>query len=291
VCGDVSSWSDQQWTRQGVACYIARHTDGRARVLYHDGAVRPVGAYREVLSPKELRKRKREAGCGPRWGYADPNHGEEPLAAAKREADAWAKQMRSWAPNDATPEFEFKTTRATSKQSGFGGDAYVLQMADGEELVLRGPWHGGAPTGYVEVSTCDWNTYSNDAISAGTSPYAWLRRDTFAKPWHQRGSHAGLYITEDLFIRLIAHFAPQVTLLRVEHSYGKRLEAADPRWGGVPKAAVYDVEHRKAMAHEPAGEFWRMYWDSRGSYCGRLRTPSYGFEPGVSQHVPEPWYA
>ena len=39
VRGDVYSWDDQRWSVEPGGCYIARHADGRARVLYHKGAV------------------------------------------------------------------------------------------------------------------------------------------------------------------------------------------------------------------------------------------------------------
>lgn len=161
---------------------------------------------------------------------------------------------------------EFKTLDVTSQQSGFGGDGYLLTMDDGSERMLRGPWHGGAPDGFVEIT----------AVDVEQDRSAWLQR----KPWHRRGG-TGTYITEDLFLRIVAAHQPHVGVARVGHKYGARLEPFNLDWD-MPKALAYSVEHQRAQRGEPAGKHWRLYWDGSERYCGSLRIPTHGFLPEVT---------
>lgn len=157
---------------------------------------------------------------------------------------------------------------ATTQQDGYGGAHYWLTMEDGSDLVLRGPWHGGAPPGYVEVSAFD----VSDPLYQGK----WSR----SRPWYRRGGGPGVYITEDLFMRIVSTFCAHARVARVGHSYGARLEPYRAEWG-MPKAAIYEVERQRAGAYQPAGPNWRVYWDGTGSYCGNLRVPSYGYSDDV----------
>ncbi len=160
--------------------------------------------------------------------------------------------------------------RATTQQDGFAGRHYWLMMEDGEPLVLRGPWHGGAPAGYVEVLTVDMDTSWN-------RDYRWYQ----GRPWFKRGACFGLYITEDLFLRIVAHYAAHARVARVVHSYGPRLDLYRAEWG-MPKEFIYELERGRAVRKEPAGEFWRVYWDNHEGYCGSLRIPTYGFRHEVT---------
>lgn len=157
---------------------------------------------------------------------------------------------------------------ATTAQDGYGGAHYWLKMLDGSDLVLRGPWHGGAPDGYVELHTVDI-----------TSPY---NKDRWARgrPWHKRGGGPSVYVTEDLFLRIAARYCAHAPIARVQHSYGTRLEPFRAEWG-CPKAFIYHREMTRAHRKEPAGPFWRVYWDGSERYCGQLRIPTYGFMEGV----------
>lgn len=159
---------------------------------------------------------------------------------------------------------------ATTKQDGFGGAEYWLTMDDGSDLVLRGPWHGGAPAGYVEVSLCDV-TYS-----------FYRDRWSMGRPWYLRGTGGFLYIKEELFLRIVARHCAHARVARVGHSYGARLEVYRAEWE-MPKAAIYDVEIERARAKQPAGPNWRVYWDGTGSYCGSLRVPDYGYRAEVHE--------
>ena len=169
--------------------------------------------------------------------------------------------------------------RATEQQQGYAGAHIWITMTDGETLVLRGPWHGGAPAGYVEVYTVDMD-----------SKYNANDRWNLARPWHKRSSTYGLYITEDLFLRIIARFCPHIRVARVNHSYGNRLNAYRAEWG-MPKEFIYEIERGRATRHEPAGEFWRVYWDAHEGYCGSMRIPKYGFQAAVMDLPTEADYA
>lgn len=158
---------------------------------------------------------------------------------------------------------------ATTQQSGYGGSCYWLKMLDGSDLVLRGPWHGGAPSGYVEVGTID-------ITSAYCSNNKWNRD----KPWYRRGGGPSVYVTEDLFLRIVARYCAHAPIARVQHRYGTRLEPFRAEWG-VPKAFIYHQEMMRARREEPAGPFWRVYWDGSERYCGGLRIPTHGFMEGA----------
>lgn len=160
---------------------------------------------------------------------------------------------------------------ATEKQDGFGGSEYWLTMEDGSDLVLRGPWHGCPPDGYIEVHMTDveYQGYQN--------PSRYDRN----KPWHQRSGGGGfLYISNALFLRIVAHYLPHVRLAMVTHSYGTYLEPYRAEWA-APKEAVYALERLRAYAKEPAGPNWRMYWDQTGGYCGTFRAPEHGYRAEV----------
>lgn len=158
---------------------------------------------------------------------------------------------------------------ATSQQSGYGGDNFWIKMLDGSDLVLRGPWHGGTPDGYVEVSVVDV-----------TSKYFQADRWNRNRPWFKRGGGPSVYLTEELFLRIVARYCAHAPVARVDHSYGTRLEMFRAEWG-MPKAFIYDQERMRAQKKDPAGTFWRVYWDGSELYCGSLRMPTNGFMEGV----------
>lgn len=275
VAGDVFQWDDKRWTREGKKTYIARHPDGRACVLYHDGALTEMAAWRVYIGDEPFT-----------YKWIVPEHrastSESWLQAAEREGRAHVAEMlgRPGAVQDLQGKkhprenlrLVVKSLLCTTQQAGFGGDGYLLEMLDGTEVLLRGPWHGGAPSGYVEV--CAWDA-TEDRPTA-----RWMRD----RPWHRRGGRAGLYLTEDLFLRITATHCAHAPMARVVHSYGSRVEPYRAEWG-MPKAAIYDLEWNRARRSEPAGEFWRVYWDGRERYCGSLRVPTYGYRPEVTDRI------
>lgn len=289
VAGNVHTWPDQRWVKEGTKTYIARHPDGRALVHYHNGAVsrgtawrlvdptppatRPVGQpvlFRSVADvqagitdpwPREIR----EAHAAWKvWRLAD--------ADAAAEGEKQLQWLRGRGLFSDAARVETKPVLQTTKQAGYGGREYFITMQDGTDLALRGPWHGGAPTGYVEAHTHD---------ATKVDPF-WAKRGT---PWHRYGCCYGLYITEELWLRIVARYIPHALVLRVHHSYGVRLELSQAGWNG-PKAQAYRAEQQRAINKQPASPNWRLFWDGRGGYSGSLRTPTYGFEPGVDPTPP-----
>lgn len=232
VRGRVAKWEGQRWAKEGKKLYIARHDDGRALAYYHGGSV-------SLVKMSDYRNYKHTYDFGP--------------DAVKPEPPPVVEVM------------------ATEKQDGFGGAEYWLTMEDGSDLVLRGPWHGCPPEGYVEVHMTDveYDGYKNST------------RYNKGKPWHQRSGGGGfLYISNALFLRIMAHYLPHARVALVAHSYGTYLEPYRAEWD-MPKEQVYTQERMRACAKEPAGAHWRTYWDQTGGYCGNFRQPEYGYRTEV----------
>ncbi|MBU1304700.1 MAG: hypothetical protein KKF33_04165, partial [Alphaproteobacteria bacterium] len=117
-----------------------------------------------------------------------------------------------WVPADAW---------ATPKQGGFGGSTIWVTLDDGREVALRGPWHIGAPDGYAEVSYCD------RAV--------------------QYGSRAGLYVRQDLFVRIMARFQAHLELASVTYCGHATIEPMKPEWD-APKPVIYDRDYQARLA-------------------------------------------
>lgn len=255
VHGDVYKWDNQRWAKEGSKTYITKHEDGRARVLYHNGAMSLAMCWRVFIGDRPLTHQ---------WQVPTPLPGESLEQAALREGGKSLSSVKSHrgfqSPYDGSPmrgadaDLVVSTFLCTTKQDGFGGDAFPLPMVDGSDVLLLGPWHGGPPDGFVEVTTYD----ASKRV---------LGRFDLIRPWFERMGTGGLYITEDLFIRILATHAAHVELAQVQHSYGWRLEPYDAHWG-VPKALVYELESQRAEAKEPAGPNWRVFWDTSRTYCG-----------------------
>ena len=188
---DLRTWPEPRFRKDGSR-YMAVTDDGRAEVYYHAGAVRPTPIKMFRASDGTLRQyRKNGATNGKFW--CEPGE--------------WV-------------EIEMM---ATTQQEGFGGSHTHLTMEDGSTVVLRGPWHGGAPAGYVEAAYSDMSQRST----------RWLEK----RPWHQRSGRGGLFITEDVFLRLLARFAPECRCARITEGKSSHLEAVKGEWD-EPKAWV-----------------------------------------------------
>lgn len=231
VRGTVQNWTGKVWRKEGKGAYIAAHPDGRCCVHYHEGQV-------SMAKVADRRNWK------PNYDFDGSNGPKFP------------------------PEVE---VMATAQQSGYGGAHFWLKMTDGSDLVLRGPWHGGPPPGYVEV-------YCNNV----EGEYYNSEKPGKERPWYRRSSSAGLFISEDLFLRIVAAYLPHIRVASVEKSFGRRLEAYRAEWDSL-KYDIYTLERVRAINNEPAGQFWRTYWDGTTAYCGNLRVPTYGFRPEVME--------
>lgn len=212
VEGDVFSWPGQAWQAKERGLHITEHPDGRARAYYHRGAVSKKALWRI---------------CNKGRFYTYKWQVENSAEAARAAADANIAKIIEIGPSDLRGKHDNADTLTawikpsvdtTTQENGFGGDRYLLQMVDGSERLLCGPWHGSPPKGYVEVTAYDRdNAYSKMEMYAN-------------RPWHRRSGTAGLLITEDLFLRAVATYAPHVRCAYVNESYGVRLEPYRAEW-------------------------------------------------------------
>jgi len=201
VDGDVRDWPGKRFRKEGH-CYRAYHEDGRLEQYAHNGPISLTELGRFRSDDGTLRDCRRS---GPKWaetgakGLGRMMVGTGEFVEYGYEPGEWVKVMLP----------------ATSAQSGFGGAHITLIMEDGSELVLRGPWHVGAPSGYVEVS--------------------------YKMRGERWGLRAGLYITTDLFIRIMARFQAHLELVEVTYGGCTTVEPMKPEWS-EPKRLVYERE-------------------------------------------------
>jgi hypothetical protein len=97
---------------------------------------------------------------------------------------------------------------ATPQDHGFGGSVYVLQLDDGRQVALRGPWHGPTPPGYVDVGGLG------------------VRRPGVPK-WQHSGAGC---ISEDVLCLLLARYQAHLRVARVTQGRRSWIEAVRPDW-------------------------------------------------------------
>jgi hypothetical protein len=248
VRGKVNDWDGKVWMREKGGMYMARHPDGRLQQHHHSGAVSMTAMRRFRTTDGKLHD------------YVPQKPGISNVFTSTEDYES------SFEPG----EWVEVEVLATTKQDGYGGANIWLDMDDGTQLVLRGPWHVGAPPGYVEVTCCD-----------SSQRYEWERKKEH-KPWYRRFIGGSMYLRHDVFLAIVATYLPHVRIAGVEKSYGYRLEAYRAEWGML-KAEVYDLEINRYRNKEPAGPFWRTYWDGTNAYCGNLRVPEYGYRDEVHE--------
>ena len=221
VAGNLRDWPNKRFRKEGSR-YIAESEDGRAEQYAHSGTIRPATVKRFQSADGPLRQYRRS---GIEWaetgkkGMGQMHAGNGIFADYGYEPGEWIDVTRL----------------ATTEQQGFGGAQIDIVLDDGSDLVLRGPWHTGAPEGFVEVAYVDCE-----------------KRYRSKLPWQRDGGIGGLFLRDDLFIRIMSRFAAHVPLVRVKHSYGWRVEPAKPEWD-APKAVIYEREWQaKKAAREAA---------------------------------------
>ena len=185
---NLRDWEGMRYAREG-SMFIARHPDGRADAYYQNGPL-------TLTKLKRWRTPNGTLKCHPR------------IIKNELEPGGWVDIERL----------------CTRQEQGFGGSHYDLVMLDGTEVTLRGPWHGGAPAGYLDVAYVDMDYYRRNY------------RGYFAKrPWYSTGGTGGLFITESLFINIFARFCSHLRLARVNEGHGENLQPLKPEWD-APKA-------------------------------------------------------
>lgn len=257
--GEVAKWPDDRWRNEN-GCWVSRHPDGRAQALYHRGKVYHAPMWRVYAGDVPITWS---------WQESKPLRGETPLQAARREGEENLKQCGLWyadglrgpihnyAGKVINPAELRLTVRedvaVTEQQNGFGGSHYEVRMEDGSTVLLRGPWAGGAPPGYVEVI----------AVNVEQKEY-------HAGDW-TRNYSSTVFLSENLFFRALSRYCSprEVQVYRVVRPDRVRLECAKATWN-APKAAVYESERLRSARRAPAGPHWQVYWGSR--------VPVYGVE-------------
>lgn len=166
---DMGSWPGMTYRKYGSR-YLSESGDGRARCYYHQGelALRPLRAKHKFLTVY--------ANPVPRnkHGYIESDH-YFPMHWSNMEVMCWA----------------------TPQECGFGGENIGIRLDDGRPAVLRGPWHGPAPDGYL------------DCGSTGSG---------------------GILISEEVLIVMIARFYPHCRVARVRQGTRSHIEIVRPDW-------------------------------------------------------------
>lgn len=217
VTENVRRWPDKRFRVEDGSYYRAYHEDGRLEQYAHGGPISDVELQMFQSIDGTLRQYRR---CGTEWGNEPGIQFVEPWGdRLGYEPGEYVKVMR-W---------------ATTAQGGFGGSHVHLVMEDGSDLVLRGPWHVGSPAGYAEVAYVDVS-----------------ERDRYGqRKWSNRTATGGLYLTLNLFVRIMSRFAPHLPLAEVTYSGCTTIEPMKPEWD-VPKRLVYEREWQKRQAARKA---------------------------------------
>lgn len=196
---NLRDWPDKRFTREGDR-FLAVSEDGRAECYYQAGP----------LSPVTLKRFR--TGDGKLHAYR-PQSGKR-----VEEFGTDGRLIASYVPADPGEWIEVERL-ATRQEDGFAGAHIDIILVDGTEVTLRGPWHGACPPGMVE-----------GAYTESPSPYGWRGR----RPWHDTGG-ISLMLTEEVFLPIVARYAPHLRLARVDEGYGPRLQVMLQEWG-EPKA-------------------------------------------------------
>ena len=221
---ELRSWPNKRFHKDGSR-YMAVSDDGRAEVYYHDGPISMTPIRRFRAADGTIRKFPKRFGS--HWDDLEPG------------------------------EWVDVPMLATTQQQGFGGSHYDLQMDDGTVVVLRGPWHGGAPSGFVECAYV-----FTDRTFYKRRKKRWAR-DIARRPWWKETATGGVFVTEDLFMRILARFAPECRCARVTESgtsllvkgvsktpASSHLEAVHGMWS-APKQWVGADRWSYAERHDP----------------------------------------
>lgn len=197
---DARNWPDKRFVFED-GCYRAYSGDGRLEQHAHSGQLHWQDDKQAWVSDRD------EGYGGSAWEIMMRPY----LRVAREGKKKFNMFDREWA--------EWK-------------DTYFFQPGR-DKVILRGPWHVGAPKGYIEVSYVDTSVHDI---------YGYRR-------WHDRTARAGLYITEDLWIRLLARFQPTVRVARAFYGWSGDdgiLEPVKENWT-APKS--WEMAAFRSIAH------------------------------------------
>jgi hypothetical protein len=213
-------------------------------------------------------------------------------------------QANGWKGQEETRKFFML---ATTQQDGYAGRHFditlmaqeipvydpatrqttVTKVDHGTKLRLRGPWHGGAPAGYVETSY--W--IDNDK--------AWRPK---GRKWFESGGYFGLLIKPEILLDILATFQPHVQWAMVTETLsGKdryRPEPLVPETG-LPKG--WHIHPDQCPRHDFVQSPWatgrdRTQPNDRCRFCNQQRRPGWVFlssvtgKPIASAKKEDPFY-
>jgi hypothetical protein len=171
---------------------------------------------------------------------------------------------------------------ATTQNEGYAGRHFDITMAEcvlpvfadgvvaptpikaGTPLRLRGPWHGGAPDGYLEISY--------DIDEEVTKQMGWLRKRRTR--WHSSGGYFGLYIKPDVFLNIAATFQPHIQWAWVTDCGDRRLEPLVPQTR-LPKGLYVAPADCPGHDYAHSGSSAKENPFDQCKFCGQRRDPNW----------------
>ena len=190
----------------------------------------------------------------------------------KGEAETRKYQMLATAPQDGYAGRAFDITLdACSLPVWSAAERRAIETAieRGTVIRLRGPWHGGAPEGYMEVH------YDTDASIAQYGRPIGKRRP---RPWYNLGGYFGLYVTPALFLDIAATYQPHIEWAWVDIPIGKEtrryLEPLVPETG-LPKGVYVAPSDCPGHQYVRGGPATQDHPSDRCKFCGEKRDPSW----------------
>lgn len=171
-------WPGKRYRIEGTR-YLAESGDGRASCYYHSSALtlRPLKHRHRCLPVLPARPRRPDGRIMEGWYW--------PI-------QYWHEDVLCW---------------ATDQDRGFGGSNIAVPLEDGRIGVLRGPWHGPSPEGYLDCGT----------------------------------GRGACLISEELLLLLIARHHAHLRVARVTEHGRTRIQAVREDWD-APKAWVRERE-------------------------------------------------
>jgi hypothetical protein len=145
------------------------------------------------------------------------------------------------------PEGHWQTT----KQNGYAGATFTIKLKDGRTVHLRGPWFGGSPAGYSELTVVDMSDPYH-LVKQGKVKYEiipdsgrFIHINVKAKAWWKNGGNFGCYVSDGILIKAIAKYYPHVRIaLDLREKRGDAIEPFLDEWD-MPKRQYQDQQRNR----------------------------------------------
>ena len=204
---EALNWPDKRFVFEGDRYYRAYSDDGRLEQHAHSGQLSWQNDRQAWVSTPD------EGYGGSSWEIM-----MKPYRKVEREG------KKRWSCYDKWSDWK---------------DTYFFQPGR-DKVILVGPWHVGAPTGYIEVSYVDTSR-----------PDLYWKR---GRRWYDRTARAGLYITDELWLRLIARYQPTLRVARCFYGWSSpegllepvREDWDEPKAWAIRKARLLDAASSEA---------------------------------------------